>query len=69
MDEKVLKYRKKHKKCKYCKFIKLIVPHIDSVPSYYKCLAKDKIIRDMYPDMRNVRRFCSCYEVNEENKE
>ena len=69
MDEKVLKYRKKHKKCKYCKFIKFIVPHTNLVPSYHMCLAKDKIIQDTLPDMTNVLRFCSCYEVNEENKE
>ena len=69
IDEKVLNYRRKHKKCKYCKYLKLEVPRIDTVPAYYKCVAKDKIIRDMYPDMRNVRRACACYEANEENQE
>ena len=44
IDEKVLNYRKKHKKCKYCKYLKLEVPHIYTVPAYYKCVAKDKII-------------------------
>ena len=64
IDEKVLNYRKKHKRCKYCKYLKLEVPRIDTVPAYYKCVAKDKIIRDMLPDMTNVLRFCSCYTVN-----
>ena len=64
IDEKVLNYRKKHKKCKYCKYLKLEVHHIDTVPAYYKCVAKDKIIRDMLQDMTNVLRFCSCYTVN-----
>lgn len=65
MDKKIIKYRKKHKKCKYCKYLKLEVPHVDTVPAYYKCIAKDKIIRDMLPDMTNTLRFCFCYEVNE----
>lgn len=65
MDEKVLKYREKHKKCKYCKYLKPMIPHADPILMYYMCLAKDKIIKDMYPDMTNIRRFCSCYEVNE----
>lgn len=69
MDEKVLAYRKKHKKCKYCKYLKLITPRIDSVPPYYKCIAKDKIIRDSFLDMKNVWRICSCYQVNEREKE
>ena len=64
IDEKVLNYRKQHKRCKYCKYLKLEVPCIDTVPAYYKCVAKDKIIRDMLPDMTNVLRFCSCYTVN-----
>lgn len=65
MDEKILKYRKKHKKCKYCKYIKLEVPHIDSVTPYFVCTVKDKIIQGVFPDMTNVLRFCSYYEVNE----
>ena len=65
MDEKVLKYRKRHKKCKYCKYLKFVLPRSYSVP-YYKCIAKDKIINDVAPDMTNVLRFCSCYDVNEE---
>lgn len=64
IDEKVLNYRKKHKKCKYCKYLKLEIPPINTVPPYYKCVAKDKkIIRDMLPDMTNILRFCSCYTV------
>lgn len=68
IDEKVLKYRNKHKKCKYCKYLRLIVPCVDIVPAYYKCVAKDKIIQDTLPDMTNIRRFCSCYEAKEKLK-
>ena len=63
IDEKVLNYRKKHKKCKYCKHLKLEIPRINTVSPYYKCVAKDKIIRDFLPDMTNILRFCSCYTV------
>ena len=65
MDEKVMEYRKKHKKCKYCKYLRLIVSNSHSVPDYYKCIAKDKIIDDILIDMTNILRFCSCYEVKE----
>ena len=69
MDEKVLAYRKKYKKCKYCKYLKLIIPGISLISSYYKCTAKDEIIRDSFPDMRNIWRICSCYQVDEREKE
>lgn len=65
MDEKIIKYRKRNKKCKYCKYLRCVVPRISLVPTYYECIAKDKIIRDMFPDMRNILRICSCYEVKE----
>ena len=65
MDDKIIKYRKRHKKCKYCKYLKLDIPRINTTLPYYKCITKDKIIRDMLPDMTNVLRICSCYEVNE----
>ena len=66
MDEKVLNYRKKHPKCNYCKWLKYI--SISSLPmtDFYKCKAKDKIIKDYLPDMTKVPRwFCTCYEVDE----
>lgn len=66
MDLKVLKYRQKHKKCRYCKYLNFVVPKY-IIPSYYKCLAKDKIIKDIFPDMTKAPRwFCSCYEVRDE---
>ena len=66
MDEKVYQYRKKHKKCKYCKHLKY-KGHFGIGVSYYLCEAKDKIIKDLIPDMRELPRlFCSCYEVDRE---
>lgn len=69
MTDKVIKYRERHKKCVYCKHLKLVFPKIDSVPAYFNCMAKGKIIRDTLPDMTNIRRICSCYEVDESKYE
>lgn len=59
MDEKVLKYRKRHKRCKYCKYY-----HLDGAVQlgldYEHCKAKDSIIYSI--DI--PRWFCSCYEVD-----
>lgn len=69
MNEKVYKYRQKHKRCKYCNHLK----YDNSgkrigIPGFHVCKAKDKIIRDMIPDMRNVPRWiCQCYEVEEDD--
>lgn len=62
MTDKVLKYRKRHRRCKYCKHLK-----VKALNGYYsfRCIAKDKQIRDEFPDMTNVPRvFCQCYEVD-----
>lgn len=67
MEEKVARYRKRHKKCIYCKYLKLTQPKmgIEYVNPYYQCLAKDKIICSVMPDMTVIPRlFCSCYEVD-----
>lgn len=67
MEEKILKYKNKHKRCKYCKHLKFDMGR-DTVPPFFMCLAKDKVIRDFLPDMTEVPRlFCQCYEVKEEN--
>lgn len=66
MDKKVFEYRKKHKKCKYCKHLKYELPCVNVVPAYYKCIAKDKVIQNTFPDMTNILRICSCYEVDED---
>lgn len=66
MDEKVYQYRKKHKRCKYCKHLKH-KGHFGIGVSYHLCEAKDKIIKDLMPDMRELPRlFCPCYEVDKE---
>lgn len=69
MDEKILIYRRKHKKCRYCKYLKY-----DSsgerigVSGFCVCKVKDKIIKDMFPDMVNFPRlFCRYYEVEGED--
>lgn len=69
MNENILKYRQKHKKCRYCKYL-----GFDShgeqigVPGFYVCKVKDKIIKDMFPDMVNAPRlFCRYYEVEGED--
>ena len=65
LDDKVLEYRKRHKKCKYCKHLKYI-SHFGIGVDYHLCKAKDKIIKDLMPDMRELPRlFCSCYEVKQ----
>lgn len=69
MTDKVKKYRERHKKCVYCKHLKLVFPKIDSIPTYFSCMAKRKIIRDELPDMTNIRRICSCYEIDENKYE
>lgn len=68
MDEKVIRYRKKHRKCIYCKYLKCVYPKmgIEYVSPYYQCIAKDKILCDNMPNMTIVPRlFCSCYSVDE----
>lgn len=66
MNEKVLHYRKKHPKCKYCKWLKYVSTNFLPMADFYTCKAKDKIIKDYLPDMREVPRwFCNCYEVDE----
>lgn len=43
MDEKVMKYRKKHRRCKYC-LHKILNPSMMGLtPEFYSCQAKDKI--------------------------
>lgn len=66
MDNKVRQYRKQHQKCKFCKYLKHVIPHVNCVQSYYHCEAKDKIIRDIFPDMTEFPRLCSCYELKDE---
>lgn len=70
MDRKIKEYRQKHKKCKYCKYRKLDLSGGKlSIPPFYVCEVKDKIIRDMLPDMTRVPRlFCKWYEVKEDNE-
>ena len=65
MTKKVIRYRNKHKRCKYCKHLYLDCSgERIGVSSFYKCLAKDKIIRYIFPDMTSVPRwFCQCYEL------
>lgn len=65
MTKKVIKYREKHKRCKYCKHLYLDCSgERVGVHAYYKCLAKDKIIHDILPDMTSFPRwFCECYEL------
>ena len=66
MEEKVLAYRRKHPKCKYCKYLKYH-SRFNLGVYYYKCEAKNKVIRDISPDMTCFPRwFCSCYEVDKE---
>lgn len=63
MTKKVIDYRNKHKKCLYCKYLKY--SSFISSCGFYKCEAKDKIIKDSMPNMLNVPRwFCSCYELD-----
>lgn len=64
MNEKVRKYREKHKRCKYCTYLK---PEYFGENSWYICKAKEKIIKDLTPNMICVPRpFCKCYEVRDE---
>ena len=59
MDKKIFKYRKRYKKCKYCKYYTL---GGSSWITYDKCIAKNKIIRNI----NTLKLFCSCYEVKDE---
>lgn len=60
MNSKIQKYRKSHPKCKYCEYLKMESGK-GIVPSFYKCIAKDKII--VYESI--PKYFCSCYEVKD----
>lgn len=62
MDDKILRYRKRHKKCKFCKYLITVIPKIDCVPIYTECIAKDKVI----VCDSTYRPFCSCYTVKED---
>lgn len=44
MDEKVVRYRKRHKRCKYCIHKTLRTPKCSGLPDYYVCEAKDKVM-------------------------
>ena len=70
MNEKVLKYRKRHKKCIYCTHLRYNSrAECCGGCGYFYCKAKDKIIKSILPDMTRVPRwFCQCYEVKDENK-
>lgn len=62
MDEKVMKYRKKHRRCKYC-LHKILNPSMMGLtPEFYSCQAKDKILSDWSTE-HLPKIFCSCYRV------
>lgn len=63
MDEKVVRYRKRHKRCKYCTHKTLRVPKCSGLPDYYVCEAKDKIMLDW--SVEHIPRiFCYCYQLS-----
>lgn len=69
MDKKVVKWRSSplHRKCMFCKYL-TIVSRIDGHSDYYKCLAKEKIVNDGWPDMTLAPRpFCKLFELDVED--
>lgn len=67
MNDKILSWRSSrlHRKCCYCKHLCRVETPIDG--GFYKCVAKAKIIRDLFPDMTSVHRpFCQLFEGENE---
>lgn len=70
MTDKILSWRSSrlHRKCRYCKYLCHINTPVDG--GFYKCAAKAKPIRDLFPDMTSIHRpFCSLFEVEGERDE
>lgn len=70
MNEKIVKWRSSplHRRCAFCKWLRVVTPPI-GVGSFYECIAKDKIIRDIFLDLtRIIRPFCRLYELDTEKR-
>ena len=71
MTEKVMKWRSSpfHRRCIFCKDLKVEARKGDPGISYYRCVAKDKYICDVLPDMTRIPRpFCSLFTLKQEEE-
>ena len=65
MNEKIMKYRKRHKKCKWCKYYKYkTLQQCHWVTCYGECTLKDKIIK-----FEDIPRICRYYEVKDDKND